>query len=507
MKKQAVSAVILTISLAASLLPWILFGFQGPNSDAMFLLECATAKFGLSAFDWDQLLFTAGPEILLTPLIFLFKSSFFFLLGSGLMAAASALCAWALYGLSRRHFRTWQALAFASLLTAFHPFVHQLHFYWMTELGFITTLILGIERFNRFLFQGRTRDLVWSAAILFLGRLMRPQMDLVFMLGAGCLIARGLWDGFRFKSAGYIRPLGTALTAFLLPAFLLSVPFRALNYHQYGTWLLSKTLGYGCGFYVDMERTYKRSNGPASELLWTRCEDILAHPDRYQRPEIPGHTLNNTINACHRLQSDSSMFYSTPRNITYTATLDWIKADDSVADIRNEAVRADPRHYLRWMFRHYHFYLSGLSENPVEWQDNYYHIVTERREHPYRFQLKDGVIETHAVGGLAYNHRWMFDVYNRMRTPFRHSMTYLKKITILLMPFLLWLVWKRRSGEYLGWIVSSLVCHLALMASLAGIVGFHHRYAAPFEFFTILYAAVWIDLLLAPAVTDRSNPV
>ncbi len=58
---QAFCLLLLT---TLSLLPWILFGLQGPFSDAVRFLYIALSKFGLLSVDWNNLLFSYGTGML-----------------------------------------------------------------------------------------------------------------------------------------------------------------------------------------------------------------------------------------------------------------------------------------------------------------------------------------------------------------------------------------------------------------------------------------------------------
>lgn len=489
-----------------SLLPWLLFGLAGPFSDATFHLETAAGKYALIHLDFVHLLYTCGPPLFLAPILFLVHNHWFFWIGSLVMAATSVLAGCFFWRMLKRFlYSPWAAFAGAALMS-FHPFLHQLQFYWMTEFAYAATLLAGLYYLARALEEQSNRLLVLGSAWLFLSRLMRPQADIGFLVGAAGILLFGLWPRQERNQTSVAERL-RRLCLWLLVPLALSVPFRVLNHYQHDTWLLTKSLGNADGFYLQMDKgSYNEANGPASKQLWDWCMDLRSNPDPKRFPQTGESVVQEGLRECMSITGDHYMDYGAPREIYFLYTNDWQRADEFVSIVKREAIKSDPKRYLRWAIRHFRWYISGPSENRTEWQDRFPGAVLSRRSRPFVFPSRLGITQTKYLGGIATDHPTIFQVYNASRTVFWKSVTRGKKWTALSFPFLLWIVYKRYSRSAFYFLSMAYGTHITTALALASMTGFHHRYAVPLELFTLIYLAFWLDILLMQFIHASRAP-
>ncbi len=480
-----------------SLIPWILFGFLGPFSDATFHLETAAGKYGLIPLDFIHLLYTCAPPLFITPLLFVLRDHWFYWVGSMMMAASSVLLALVLWTVLTRHCKN-QTIAFAgALLYACHPFLHQLHFYWMTELAYAIPLLIGLSVLSEGLPQYDLKKVCTASAWIMLSRLMRPQASIAFYTGLLLLVLVPLYQHYREHNSG--RPFQWQLIAawFVIP-MVISVPFRILNRVHHNTWSLQKSLGNADGFYLQMEQgSYKETNGPASRQLWDWCADLRRDSTPSRFPHVEKNIVEENVRECINIKDKYYMDYGAPRAVCYIFTNDWERADEFVSVVKHEAIKADPKRFIQWAMKHSRWYLFAPSENHTEWQDTFRDAALSRRAKPFFFHTRLGDHVSRNWGGIATDRPWIFNAYSQCRTVFQMNATRLKRLTTYLLPLMLWLAFRYRPRSLFYFLLSCVIVHWLTAVALGSMTGFHHRYGVPLEVFTLLYVVFWLDTLAA----------
>jgi hypothetical protein len=487
--------VIESILLAVlSLWPWIMYGLRGPNSDAVLWLHTNLAMYGMVDIGWNDLLFTQGPTLFLAPLLWVIRNHWFFWISSFLLAVSSVVITMWFWRLGGHLYRNRGIATAAAFVISVHPFLHQLHYWWMKEFFYISFLVAGLFSFNRYCVANQRQYIVFAASLFFMSLLMRYQGVVGLYLAVGCCLFRmvcrktaGLTDKRSWIDLGLLVAIPLAM----------SLPFRALNYVRYGTPMLNQATGANVGWYTATEGQYSPANGPASFRLQKWSELILREPEKHRvRPPHVDESYPDPVRVADRIVNEKTFRYGWPKNIFWEFSHDWLKSDKFISDLTIEAIRSNPTKFLKWGIRQSRYYMTGLSENPTEFQADFAPTIIKKPGVVFdRVLLRSGVIEGWAIGGLAWRLPKIYSAYNSFRHGYSKVITYVKKVNFVLLPFLLGAVWlKRRDIRY--FLLLSILVHTSTGIALGFMVGFHHRYGIALEIFYILYTFLWIDLAM-----------
>lgn len=519
--------------LILSLHPWILYGLRGPSSDGVRLLYSAAGKFGLMPIGWEDLLLTGGVSVFIAPLLFVVRSPHFFWIGSFILAVTSCWGTYCFWVIFRQLLRYRLSVIIGVSLIAFHPFVHQMHYFWMTELGYLIFLFLGLYELSVYLVQRHLLTLIRASVYIFLSVLIRPQSTLVYPIAALAILLSYVPTMLANPKVQIYRCLGQ-ISMFLGVGVLLSLPIRYLNHIHHNTWQFSKYLGKAVTMYL--HGGYDRTAGPNSEKLSELSSIILKNPrwvEIGRSPVTCGDRVGTSdltflnvpslqslpvwskdpcahpfwywlyqktyLDSVRILGPGHDVSNNGPSAIYYAFTNDWQKSDDFAVQVWIEAIRQHPFGYLQWGLHWAKGYFTWLSENPNEWHNGFAthymqgdHADLERAAIP----LYKQTIEGGRLGGLAFVYPKLVDIYSLLRSIFAFVMTYSKKVTIVLLPFLLFIVFRRGPPVLFWFLFLSSLTQIASGVAMGMLVGFHHRYAVPLEFFTIFYLGCWLDIFL-----------
>lgn len=516
-----------------SLHPWILYGLRGPSSDGIRLLYSAVGKFGLMDIGWEDLLLTGGVSLFLAPILYIVRGPYFFWIGSAILAMSTLLGTFYFWAIFRQLLTSFWSASVAILLVAMHPFIHQMQYFWMTEAAYIAFLLFGLYQASVYIVSGLRSSIVKSSFFLFLAVVARPQACLAYPL-VTCVVL-----------IAAIRPLGGEIMIslkrrfadvilFVLLGASLSIPIRYLNHLHHGTWQFSKYLGKNLTFYL--HGAYDRDNGPVSAQLWERSNSILNDhawtqlgQQKLQCGGLRGETNDSSLyvppienlqlwakrpcehpfwfylyQKAYNEAIDITGYYHVtsylgPSTIFYLFTNDWSRSDDLAVQVWWEAVKKHPLRYLQWGSHWSKGYFTWMSENPNEWHAGFasrYMLDDYAKNERCVLPLHSGMIEGRAWGGLAFTYPKIVNIYSLMRRVYSDFMTYVKKTTIVFSPFLILIAFRAGRPLHFWFLVTSLAVHLVSASSMAFVVGFHHRYSMPMEFFSIFYLASWIDFTI-----------
>lgn len=523
--------------IALTLHPWILYGFRGPGGDGVGLLEAAVAKYGFMKLYWSNLLLTGGVSLFIAPLLFVMPNPWFFWIGSSVLALATLWGTWYIWQIYSHLFSFRSSAWIGSFIVAAHPFLHQMQYWWMSDTAYVVLLFIGLYQVSVYLVKGRLSNLLLASISLALSLLVRPQAMLAYFVCTAVTLLAGLSDLFAVRSLSLSRRV-CDLILFCGLGFALTLPVRYLNHIQHNTWQLTKYFSKNLTFYLQHEG-YSRFNGPASERLWQMARiirfapewrpirDNLDYLDHLELPSRGDFRPLSTLPPAQRLgdwkkaisdnsefswlyrsayrnaigittdEQHSNMDLNGPNVIYFVFDDNWKKADDFGVQVWSEAVHKHPVRYLKWGLFWSKGYFTWLSENPNEWHAHFaagymQNKLAEREVSSIR--VHDKVVLANHRGGLAFIVPGLVDKYSAFRLFYARSMTYVRKITFLMLPLLIFVIYKKGPPQLFGFTVLAVFSHLLSCLLLAMILGFHHRYSAPFELFTIFYVVCWYDI-------------
>ncbi len=151
-----------------------------------------------------------------------------------------------------------------------------------------------------------------------------------------------------------------------------------------------------------------------------------------------------------------------------------------------------------------HWYFTGLSENPNEFQHDFWPDNVYRREEPLEIPIGNHILKARTLGGVAYHSPWIFLIYNHLRSIFDKGMTYTKKVTVVLLVPMLYVLYLRNRSKAWYFMAIMVAVHVFTVAALGILAGYAHRYNTPFDLFTITYAFWWLDWALS-RYSERTN--
>lgn len=481
---RIVRAFGLVLLAAVFVHPWILYGLQGPGSDSTTYMQIAAGTFGLVDLTWRQLLNTEGIVVLLAPLLFVIRSPLFFWIGSGLVAASGLFLLYGIFRLLERHLGT--ALGFlGGFLIAGHPFLQQLHYFWMKEFYYVASAILALHSLALFWKERKFRD--YLAAVLFctFATLMRSQGALLFVIGLLPL----LWQlAIDIRDRAQWRRVAGLLLLWIATPTILFFPLRALNYHRFGMFRLNYNLSSNLPYYLSEEGKFSPGNGPYSRWFFQKALEISPLAISGVRLDPP-----DQVDAAKRIVG-GDYDYKDFRNLCYEIFHNIPQMQECTVKLVKEGIAHDLPHYMNWIFSRFKWYLFADVENREGFFSDFI-LPGYLEAFPRGLTLRDQTINDLTLGGVVWKNPALSDHYANYRATFDKLFTKTKRILVKFSPIVFIFGVFVLPFEVSLFFGLCAIFHLISILALSAIVGFHFRYSAPFDVLVTLYLVMDLFVL------------
>lgn len=471
------------ILIVLALHPWLLFGVHGPVGDGATLYWASYKFFGFAPMEPDQQLFGNGPTFILFLFRYLVPEPTFILVAASVLMVTFVGLYLLLFHLLQNYVSRMYAFIVVAIWTL-HPLLQHGATHWLKDnlyaLSFLASLFLGARYI-----EART----WRNALAF-----------AFMFSFSWIIRRQalstiylflLFAFLYFAYLTYTKKLALkeckqiALQLFVIVAVpaLLTLPIRLRHLAVVGKPILAVSAGWNINMAVANLKLFSPDNGPTSTQLMQMAQAALASGDEVIRP------------AAERIVTGGFAYHDPIALFQFFKKGDAIAADNFAVKIYQEAIRREWRKYLAYSWKSLKFHLVGYSDNPAEYRT---HIIG-RQAGEARDQL---VFEGGKVVLPSFHWRGLLDRNPSLRKIFFHwrgfywkTMTWLKRFSILAVPLIFFLLWRQQAWSYARFFLLVTICHYATVVALSFMVGFGHRYSAPFELFSVLYLGIAAFLL------------
>jgi len=482
-------SIILTCFL--SILPWVIFGLNGPQSDGARLLVHTLHVYGfvdnqIFPFDAPAYFWTRGPSLFFAPLRYLLPADYFYWFGSLLMVFIYLFLLFFLYRSLLKHFQKYAALLIVLSYGA-NPFLQQMHYWWMTESVFTLSLIISFSEFFSFLKYKNEKHFYSLTFFLSLMVFSRSEAMAVCLFFGLLFLFFLISNKFNSSFLSYINiyfkniKIKHVVLIFLIP-FLLTLPFRIRNLYRFQSFSLNESIGPNITFYIQRSGLFSPANGPNSKLLVILAQRILDNP---KDPLFE--TYKNR--AENILKGQFNYIY--PVSFYFAFFRDRKKANKFAVDIFLETIKAHKLKYLKAVIGgSLHYWLGPYDEGEFEISKN-----SEAIDFDSSHSMTQTIVP--AVLGLNKFSPLFEKLYYSYRSVYSKFFNIMKKGMFFILPFFFIFLYFKRKYELFSILSILVIFQLFMTVSFSFFRGApSQRYGISFEMFFALYFVIALVIFI-----------